>query len=271
VVWVDPLAGGNLQVDGDVTVDVTDNVGLGLTFVAAKFGSDGNPHEVIWDGTQFAKMYEASTRNSISGGFRYVIRRRSNWPASPTIQAIPIKFFALLNENGLKHLLKTTFRLWNKSSMYFGTSWHEYHHLNSWLPEEKQMDSWHFDVNYVTLEGQGLYVGDALTVFNTADAWWGEGDEKIFVDDDIFPRNYYRFLIDLCSDHWQYVLWKTERFAHGRRSTEKWTKIPRYRLNIPFINNFEKAIDLLHKNRRFRIAVHRWGSSYNREEMLDEG
>jgi hypothetical protein len=65
---------------------------------------------------------------------------------------------------------------WNRSSMYFGTSWHEYHHLNSYLPEEKQTDSWHFDVNYVTLEGQGLYVGDALTVFNTADAWWGEGD-----------------------------------------------------------------------------------------------
>ncbi len=44
----------------------------------------------------------------------------------------------------------------------------------------------HFDVNYVTLEGKGLYAGDALTVFNTADAWWGEGDEKIFVDNDIF-------------------------------------------------------------------------------------
>ena len=89
------------------------------------------------------------------------------------------------------------------------------------------------------------------------------------VIDDMFPRNYYRFLIDLCSGHWQYVLWKTERFAHGRRPEEEWIKIPRYRLNKPFISNFEKAINLLHKNKRFRIAVHRWGSSYSRKEMLD--
>lgn len=89
------------------------------------------------------------------------------------------------------------------------------------------------------------------------------------VDDDKFERNYYRFLIDLCSGHWQYVLWKTERFAHGRRAKEKWVKIPRYRLSKTFISNFEKAIDLLRKNKRFRIAVHRWGSSYNRDEMLD--
>ena len=99
---------------------------------------------------------------------------------------------------------------WNKSSMYFGTSWHEYHHLSSWLPEEKQMDSPHFDVNYVTLEGQGLYAGDALTVFNTADAWWGEGDEKIFVDDDIFPS----CIGTGTEDYYGYAWCRPETFSH---------------------------------------------------------
>lgn len=99
---------------------------------------------------------------------------------------------------------------WNRSSMYFGTSWHEYYHLNSWLPEEKQKDSWHFDVNYVTLEGKGLYAGDALTVFNTADAWWGEGDEKIFVDNDIFPS----CIGTGTEDYYGYAWCRPETFSH---------------------------------------------------------
>lgn len=43
------------------------------------------------------------------------------------------------------------------------------------------------DFNYVTIEGRGVYVGTALTVANPVRNWWGEGDEKIYVDEDRFP------------------------------------------------------------------------------------
>ncbi len=43
----------------------------------------------------------------------------------------------------------------------------------------------HFDISFVSLEGKGVYAGDGVVVINTADAWWGEGDEKIFVDGEI--------------------------------------------------------------------------------------
>jgi hypothetical protein len=46
-----------------------------------------------------------------------------------------------------------------------------------------------FDVNYVDVGGKGRYVGDALAIFNGTDAWWGEGDEKIFVDGEEFPSH----------------------------------------------------------------------------------
>ena len=46
-----------------------------------------------------------------------------------------------------------------------------------------------FDINYVTLSGKGVYVGDAVTLFNTVYAWWGEGDEKIYVDGEKFPSH----------------------------------------------------------------------------------
>ena len=33
-------------------------------------------------------------------------------------------------------------------------------------------------------------VGDTLALHNGAAAWWGEGDEKIFVDGETFPSHF---------------------------------------------------------------------------------
>jgi len=46
------------------------------------------------------------------------------------------------------------------------------------------------DVNYVTVDGHGVYAGDSLTIFNGAAQWWGEGDEKIYVDGESFPSHF---------------------------------------------------------------------------------
>lgn len=42
--------------------------------------------------------------------------------------------------------------------------------------------------NFATLTGRGIYKGDVLTLYNHSRAWYGEGDEKIWVDDDVFHR-----------------------------------------------------------------------------------
>lgn len=73
---------------------------------------------------------------------------------------------------------------WDDRSMYFGAVWHQY----TGIVAGKDDDA--MDLNYVTLKGKGLYVGDALTVFNQASAWWGEGDEKIYVDGEAFPSHF---------------------------------------------------------------------------------
>jgi hypothetical protein len=67
---------------------------------------------------------------------------------------------------------------WNKNSMYFNAAWRGQYPVAT-RP--------HSDWNYVTLKGRGVYVGDALTVMNPVDEWWGEGDEKIWVDGEDFP------------------------------------------------------------------------------------
>ncbi len=70
---------------------------------------------------------------------------------------------------------------WDVRSMHFGSAWHQYTNINS-KPNR--------DLNYVTLQGEGVYVGDVLTLFDISPKWWGEGDEKIFVDDDAFPSHF---------------------------------------------------------------------------------
>ena len=73
---------------------------------------------------------------------------------------------------------------WNSRSMHFGAGWTE---LNRVSTRTKTGD--HYDVNYVTLEGEGVLVGTGVTLFNTAHTWWGEGDEKIFTDNAAFPTH----------------------------------------------------------------------------------
>ena len=67
---------------------------------------------------------------------------------------------------------------WNDRSMYFHSSWR----MDDPTPGFPL-----FDYNLVNVKGKGIYVGDQFTVLNPEEGWWGEGDEKVYVDDNIFP------------------------------------------------------------------------------------
>lgn len=67
---------------------------------------------------------------------------------------------------------------WDESSLYFNAAWRGQYPVPT-----RPFSDW----NYVTLKGRGVYVGDALTIMNPVERWWGEGDEKIWVDDEDFP------------------------------------------------------------------------------------
>ncbi len=68
---------------------------------------------------------------------------------------------------------------WNDRSMYFHSAWRSQYPLPT-----RPWSDW----NYVTLSGgRGVYIGDTLTLWNPVTSWWGEGDHKIWVDDDTFP------------------------------------------------------------------------------------
>jgi len=52
-------------------------------------------------------------------------------------------------------------------------------------------DSWpFFDMNFLTTAGEGKVVGTVYQIANPTLIWWGEGDQKIFVDGETFPSTF---------------------------------------------------------------------------------
>lgn len=90
---------------------------------------------------------------------------------------------------------------WDDTAMHFGASWHQMGRH----PVGRKVDA-----NYATLGGRGVLVGTAVTVFNTVDSWWGEGDEKIYVDGETFPS----FFGTGSEDYYGYAWCNGNRFEH---------------------------------------------------------
>jgi len=74
--------------------------------------------------------------------------------------------------------------VWTKDSLYFHTNWWT---AGPYPPRPVR------DLNFIDVTGRGIHVGDTLVVLNPLWSWWGEGDEKIYVDEDIerrFPSHF---------------------------------------------------------------------------------
>lgn len=78
-------------------------------------------------------------------------------------EPLPIQHFEIKYKNWV----------WNERSMYF--------HAN-WRPDDIVQGSTFIDWNFIDISGKGVLVGDAMTALNPDYGWWGEGDEKIYVD-----------------------------------------------------------------------------------------
>lgn len=110
----------------------------------------------------------------------------------------------------IKGEVETSDWKWDSRSMYFGSYWRDYHHLETGEMKNNEGEGGPFDINYVQLQGQGVFVGDAVTLFNTVYAWWGEGDEKIYVDGEKFPSH----IGTGTEDYYGYAWCRPEKFVN---------------------------------------------------------
>ncbi len=72
-------------------------------------------------------------------------------------------------------------RAWTDRSLYFKAKWR----AERDIPTRPKRD-W----NFIETKGRGNYVGNMLHVTNPVPQWWGEGDEKIYVDGEAFPSHF---------------------------------------------------------------------------------
>ncbi|TDU39812.1 Protein of unknown function (DUF2961) [Gelidibacter sediminis] len=156
---------------------------------------------------------------------------------------------------------------WNKNAMHFYTSWHQYTKVNTGVPKNMLGGEGVRDVNFVTLKGKGVYVGDVLTLFNdnlpigktswTKEegtfnyCWWGEGDEKIYIDGEQFPSHFGTGT----EDYYNYAWCKGEKFSHPfiAQPSGEGNMTPGYTVNTRV-----RALDVLPFNTSLKFDMELW-------------
>jgi hypothetical protein len=107
------------------------------------------------------------------------------------------------------------------------------------------------DWNYVSVEGRGVYVGDTLCVVNPVPAWWGEGDEKIYFDDQTFPSHFGTGT----EDYYGYA-WCTPEFFQSPFHAQPRADGPR---NFGHVTNTRvRLLDAIPFTKNFRFDMEVW-------------
>jgi hypothetical protein len=158
--------------------------------------------------------------------------------------------FVIINHGSQNVSVKGLFGLapykWTASSMYFGAAWHEYRHIGS-----RDENGLPFDLNFININGKGVYAGDQLTLFNNTYHWWGEGDEKIFVDGESFPSSFGTG----SEDYYGYSFGRPEPFSHPFISQPEGTGNTDRGLTV---NMRHRSLDAIPFNLSIRSNIELW-------------
>ncbi len=139
---------------------------------------------------------------------------------------------------------------WDDRSCHFHAAWKQWTNIET-QSNAHARDHGAFDLNWVTVHGQGTYVGDVLTLFNTAGTWWGEGDEKIYVDGESFPSHFGTGT----EDYYGYAWCRPEYFHapfHAQPSGEG-NLVPGFTVNLRY-----RALDAIPFDESIQVDMELW-------------
>jgi hypothetical protein len=122
----------------------------------------------------------------------------------------------------------------------FHAKWHR----NAFLPADSTRAP---DWTMLTTQGRGRFCGVHLHVWNTYSTWWGEGDEKFFVDGEKFPSSFGTGSEDYFGYAWcnpsffenAYHNQPLSQGYAGHTSNNRWQIAD----NVPFQTSFEGCIE----------------------------
>jgi len=130
----------------------------------------------------------------------------------------------------------------------FHAKWHR----DAFLPDDPERRK--IDWTMLQTEGRGRFLGVMLHVWNPKGSWWGEGDEKFFVDGEKFPST----IGTGSEDYFGYAWCNPTLFQNcyhnqtismnnkGHVCVNRWHVTD----NIPFQQSFEGAIEKYYPNKR---------------------
>jgi hypothetical protein len=106
------------------------------------------------------------------------------------------------------------------------------------------------------LQGTGLYVGTVLNVTNTDAGWWGEGDEKIWIDGERFPSFFGTGTEDYFGYGWCSNKLFSRAYVGQTRADQRanFGRVSLYRFHVFDPIAFDREL-------RFDLEVNHWGST----------
>ncbi|GIV20380.1 MAG: hypothetical protein KatS3mg023_2131 [Armatimonadota bacterium] len=132
---------------------------------------------------------------------------------------------------------------WSSGQLYFHAQWHTQHPIRT-----RPMRDW----TMAEAEGTGRFVGVALSVANPVKVWWGEGDEKFYVDGEEFPSTFGTGTEDFFGYAWGNATPFTHAYhnqpradgpgSYGHVSNNRFFIID----NVPFQKSFRADIEVWH-------------------------
>ncbi len=141
---------------------------------------------------------------------------------------------------------------WTDRSMLFHAKWR----AQNQVPTRPMID-W----NYLTARGQGVFAGVSFAIDNPVRDWWGEGDEKIYVDGETFPSHFGTGT----EDYYGYAWCWPGLFTHAYHAQPRCdgpgnyghTSVNRFHIvdRIPFTKDFRFDMELWHWNDKCKVNM----------------
>ena len=141
---------------------------------------------------------------------------------------------------------------WKSTSMYFHAKWRAQFDVPS-----RPMQDW----NYLTATGKGVFAGASFAIDNPVKGWWGEGDEKIYVDGETFPSHFGTGT----EDYYGYAWCWPGLFTHAYHSQSRCdgpgnygrTSVNRFHIidRIPFTRDFKFDMELWHSDSLCKVNM----------------
>jgi len=243
---------GPLAISGAGVRVTAEDVEAALRGVILKVAFDGEPAVETPLGDFFGSAPGINAYATLPLGMTEAGELYSNW-LMPFREEARIE---LINTTRATVALRGEVRLrpyrWNERSMHFHAKWR----TEFDVPTRPMID-W----NYLHATGRGVFAGVSFSIDNPVKDWWGEGDEKIYVDGETFPSHFGTGTEDYYGYAWCWPGLFTHAYHAQPRCTGPGnygrTSVNRFHIldRIPFRQDFRFDMELWHWNAKCQVNL----------------